>query len=130
MSLVPDEVQEQRAERPVFGSLLLMIGGFMAIFAAFRTAMQIQLAYFPEPLILDIVVGLALVGAGLVVYVRPALSMKVGVGTVLYIVLAILFPATFPAPVPTLVSALGALLCTVWVTTHTSPELTEKKPTT
>lgn len=130
MSLIPDEVQEQRDERPVFGSLFLMISGFMTVFAAFTTAMQLQLSFFPEPLLADIIVGLALVGAGFVVYVRPALTLKVGVGTALYIVVAIIFPAIFTAPTAMWVSVLGVLLCVAWATTHTGPILTEKKPTT
>lgn len=129
MSPLLDEVQKQRAERPVFGSLLLLISGFITVFAAFRTAMQLQLAFFPEPLIHDIIVGLALVGTGIVVYVRPALSLKVGVGTVLYVVLAIIF-ASLPAPNVMWVSVLGALLCVAWATIHTGLILTEKKPTT
>lgn len=76
-----------------------------------------------------------MVAAGVVVFLRPALSIIVGVGTVLYLVLAILFPYSFfgtslPATIWTPVAVLGGLLCIVWARTETGKELPKNQPTT
>lgn len=132
MSSIREIIQESRGERPFFGSMLLLSSGIFTIVTAYKLTTLQFISFTSAPVLQDMVVGVAFFVAGIVAFVRPGLSKRVGVGTILYVVLALLVPSTIsvPSTIWTPVAVIGGLLCIAWATIHPSADLAANEPTT
>lgn len=111
--------------------MLLLTSGIFTIVTAYKLTTLEFISFTSSIVLQDMVVGGAFFGAGIVAFVRPALSKKVGVGIILYVVLALLVPSSIavPSTIWTPVAVIGGLLCIAWATTHPSPDLAANEPT-